>query len=195
MGDIVIASNNAHKIEEIKKITGKYFTGLVTLKQLDISADIAETGTTFTENAVIKAKEICRLTGLAAVADDSGLCVDALGGAPGIYSARFAGDHVPDAEHNALLLKKLEGTENRKAKFICAVAICFPDGRIITAEGFAEGEILYEERGRGGFGYDPLFYSYELKKTFAEAGAEEKNAVSHRACALKRLEEKLGRLK
>ena len=132
---------------------------------------------------------MCKATGLPALADDSGLCVEALGGAPGVRSARYSGGG--DAENRALLLKNLAGTADRRAHFACAVALVFPDGREVTAEGRTEGEILSEERGSNGFGYDPLFYSTDLKKSFAEADEAEKNAVSHRGRALRSLEAKL----
>ena len=136
-----------------------------------------------------RAAELLDFMGLPALADDSGLCVDALGGAPGVRSARYSGGG--DAENRALLLKNLSGIQSRAAHFSCAVALVFPDGRETVAEGRTEGEILHEERGAGGFGYDSLFFSFDLKKSFAEATEAEKNSVSHRARALAALEEKL----
>ena len=141
------------------------------------------------ENALIKARAVCKATGLPALADDSGLCVDALGGAPGVRSARYSGGG--DADNRALLLKNLAGVSDRRAHFNCAVALVCPDGRELTAEGRTEGSILTEERGEHGFGYDSLFFSNDLNKSFAEADEAEKNAVSHRGRALKCLEELL----
>ena len=155
-----------------------------------------ETGETFEENALIKARAVCKALNLPALADDSGLCVEALGGAPGVYSARFCGRHGDDKANNALLLEKLRGVpeQRRGAYFESCVAVCFPDGREITASGRTYGSILEEEAGEGGFGYDPLFESAELGKSFGLASAEEKNAVSHRGKALRALAEKLKEL-
>ena len=181
---VVAATGNAHKLREIREI----FSGwhILSEREAGFSGEVEETGATFVENALIKARAVCRATGFAALADDSGLCVDALGGAPGILSARYSGGG--DAENRALLLKNMAGVQSRGAHFACAVALVFPDGRELTAEGVSYGEILHEERGMGGFGYDSLFYSADLKKSFAEATEEEKNAVSHRGRALAALE-------
>lgn len=188
---IVIASNNAHKITEIKDMLGGFFDRVLSLKELDIHIEVEETGSTFYENALLKAKEISRITGMTALADDSGLEVEALGGAPGVFSARFAGEPCNDKKNNAFLLKKLEGVTNRKAAFVSCIILYFPNGDIISAEGRTEGEIILEEKGAGGFGYDPLFYSYDLKKTFGEASSQEKNTVSHRSRALLAVRQKL----
>lgn len=187
---IAIATNNPGKLREIRAILGGFFDEALSLADLGIDVDIEETGTTLTENALIKARTIRDLTGLPALADDSGLMVDALGGAPGVYSARYAGEEHDDKKNNALLLKNLEG-KPRDAKFCSVIALCYPDGRELTAEGSVEGTILEEERGKGGFGYDPLFFSPELGKTFAEATPEEKNSVSHRSRALRAMLELL----
>lgn len=187
---IAIATNNPGKLREIRAILGGFFDEALSLSDLGIDIDIEETGTTLTENALIKARTIRDLTGLPALADDSGLMVDALGGAPGVYSARYAGEEHDDKKNNALLLKNLEG-KPRDAKFCSVIALCYPDGRELTAEGSVEGTILEEERGKGGFGYDPLFFSPELGKTFAEATPEEKNSVSHRSRALRAMLELL----
>lgn len=188
---IVIASNNKHKIAEIKQIIGGCFDNIYSLKELDVHIEVEETGSTFYDNALLKAKEICRLTGMAALADDSGLEVDALGGAPGVFSARFAGEPSDDKKNNAYLLDKLKKVTDRRAAFVSCIVILFPSGEIVTAEGRTEGEIIFEEKGEGGFGYDPLFYSYDLKKTFGEATSEEKNRVSHRSRALASVRHKL----
>lgn len=189
--NIVIASNNRHKIAEIKQIIGGCFENIYSLKELDVHAEVEETGATFYDNALLKAKEICRLTGMTALADDSGLEVEALEGAPGVFSARFAGEPSDDKRNNALLLEKLKKATDRRAAFVSCIVIYFPSGDIIAAEGRTEGEIIFEERGEGGFGYDPLFYSYDLKKTFGEATSEEKNRVSHRSRALSSVRQKL----
>ena len=184
---IVIASGNEHKIAEIAKIFKD--CELVSMKRAGFDGDIEETGKTFRENAFIKAKTVGDALGLPALADDSGLCVDALGGAPGIYSARFSGEG--DAGNRTLLLKRLEGTDDRRAYFECAVCLYLPDGKMFFGVGRTDGHILEEECGTRGFGYDPLFYSDDLKMSFGEAPAREKNKVSHRARALKNLMEKL----
>lgn len=187
---IAIATNNPNKLREIRAILGGFFDEALSLSDLGIDIDIEETGTTLSENALIKARTIRDLTGLPALADDSGLMVDALGGAPGVYSARYAGEEHDDKKNNALLLKNLEG-KPRDAKFCSVIALCYPDGRELTAEGSVRGVILEEERGTGGFGYDPLFFSPELGKTFAEATPEQKNSVSHRSRALRAMLELL----
>ncbi len=187
---IAIATNNPNKLREIRAILGGFFDEALSLADLGIDIDIEETGTTLTENALIKARTIRDLTGLPALADDSGLMVDALDGAPGVYSARYAGEEHDDKKNNALLLKNLEG-KPRDAKFCSVIALCYPDGRELTAEGSVRGVILEEERGTGGFGYDPLFFSPELGKTFAEATPEQKNSVSHRSRALRAMLELL----
>lgn len=187
---LAIATNNKNKLREIREILGGYFDELLSLKDLGINIEIEETGSTFEENALIKARAIVSLTSLPALADDSGLMVDALDGAPGVYSARYAGEEHDDKKNNAKLLESLKG-KDRKAHFCSVIALCYPDGRYLTSEGRADGEILNEERGCGGFGYDPLFYSSELKKSFAQASSEEKNAVSHRGRALRAMLKKL----
>ena len=153
--------------------------------------EIEENGSTFTENALIKARTVSEKLGCIALADDSGLCMYALRGAPGIYSARFCGRHGDDKANNRLLLEKLSDETARRGYFESAVAICFPDGRTLTASGRTFGVILPEERGENGFGYDPLFFSTEIDKCFGIASAEEKNAVSHRGRALRALAEKM----
>ena len=188
---LIIASNNAHKLQEIRAILGDYFGEILSMREAGIEHETVEDGETFLQNAVKKAREIAEIAGCCALADDSGLCVDALDGAPGIYSARFAGVHGDDEANNDLLLEKLKDAKNRGAHYICAMALVYPDGRLVTAEGEFYGEIGYERRGTNGFGYDPLFYLPERGCTTAELSPEEKNAISHRAIALKRLVEKL----
>ena len=177
---IILASGNAHKIREIAQMLPEY-----EIKGYKEFADceIEETGTTFYENALIKAKTVSEKLKYAALADDSGICVDILGGAPGIYSARYAGDGN-DEHNNDLLLKNMQGVTDRRAKFVCCMVYYSPKGDILSATGEVKGEILNERHGKNGFGYDPIFYSYELKKPMGIATSEEKNSVSHRHRAL-----------
>ncbi len=184
---VVAATGNAHKLKEFREIFPDW--EIVSEREAGFSAEVEETGETFLENALIKARAVCKGTGEAALADDSGIEVDALGGAPGVYSARYSGGD--DADNRALLLKNMHSVTDRRAHFTSAIALVFPDGREVTAEGRTFGEILPEERGSGGFGYDCLFYSYDLKKSFGEATDAEKNSVSHRGRALAALEAKL----
>lgn len=187
---LLIASNNQHKIDEIKQILGNKFEQILSLSEAGIVCDPEENGKTFLDNALIKVRAVAKLTDMPVLGDDTGLCVDALNGAPGVHSARFAGDH-DNAKNRAKLLYELQDETNRKAHFSTAVALLFPDGRLVTAEGRVDGEILQTEVGANGFGYDSLFYCNEIGKTFAEATAEEKNAVSHRGRALQNLANKL----
>ncbi|MBQ7924472.1 MAG: RdgB/HAM1 family non-canonical purine NTP pyrophosphatase [Clostridia bacterium] len=185
---LVVATGNAHKLREIAEIFPDY--EVVSQKQMGFCEDVEETGTTFAENALIKARAACKALGLPVLADDSGICVDALGGKPGIYSARYCGIHGDDKGNRRLLLKNLEGVKERKAHFNCAVALVYPDGRESVVEGKTHGSILLAEEGDGGFGYDPIFFSEDLQKSFGVATAEEKNAVSHRFRALQALRAK-----
>ena len=182
---LAIATNNQHKLQEIRAILGDSFEELFSLKDLGIDVDVEETGSTLEENALIKARAILSLSGIATLADDTGLMVDALNGAPGVYSARYAGEEHDDAKNRALLLKNLDGIKDRSAHFATVIALCYPDGKTLTATGRVNGEILLSERGTEGFGYDSLFFSTELGKTFAEATQAEKNSVSHRGRALR----------
>lgn len=184
---LIIASNNRHKTEEIKAILGSRFECIMTLCEAGIEHETVEDGETFLENAEKKAREIAKISGSAAIADDSGLCVDALGGAPGIYSARFCGRHGDDEGNNALLLERLRGEENRRAHYTAAAVIAYPDGNIVSAEGYMYGKIIHAPRGNGGFGYDPLFVPDGEARTLAEMSAEEKNRISHRGAALRAL--------
>lgn len=187
---LLIASNNQHKIDEIKQILGNKFEQILSLSEAGIVCDPEENGKTFLDNALIKVRAVAKLTDMPVLGDDTGLCVDALNGAPGVHSARFAGDH-DNVKNRAKLLYELQDETNRKAHFSTAVALLYPDGRLVTAEGRVDGEILHTEVGANGFGYDSLFYCNEIGKTFAEATAEEKNAVSHRGRALQNLANKL----
>ncbi|MBQ7985799.1 MAG: XTP/dITP diphosphatase [Clostridia bacterium] len=184
---IVAATTNKGKIREFQEILGELGYQVVSMHDEGIDVEVEETGSTFSENALIKARAVALLCDSPVIADDSGLCVDAMDGAPGIYSARFAGEDATDYDRNVKLLETLEGEENRKAQYVAAIAYISPDGVEITTEGTIEGEILTEEHGTGGFGYDPLFWCTEIKKCFGEATPDEKNAVSHRGRALKKL--------
>ncbi len=189
---LVAATGNQNKLREIRHILPDFT--VITEGEAGFFGEVEETGKTFLENALLKARAVCRATGLAAIADDSGLCVDALGGAPGVYSARYASKFAPrgwKGGNNAFLLQEMEGVEDRRAHFACAVAVVFPDGREVVASGESYGSILTAPRGTDGFGYDPLFFSDDLQKTFAEADEAEKNFVSHRGRALKALVGKL----
>ena len=188
---LILASNNAHKLAEMKAILAPYFDEIVSMGEAGIEHETVEDGKTFMENAVKKAKELAEISGCCAIADDSGLCVDALAGGPGIFSARFAGVHGDDKANNALLLKELEGEHDRGAHYTCAIALAWPDGRLLTAEDYLYGEIAYDERGTNGFGYDPLFLLKELGLRTAELSPEEKNRISHRGKALRKLVEEL----
>lgn len=186
---LVVATGNAHKLQEIAQIFSQF--NVVLQKSMGFDEDVAETGTTFAENALIKARAAAKALKTVTLADDSGLCVEALHGEPGVYSARYCGKHGDDAANRALLLQNLQNESNRKAYFASAVALVYPDGKEIVAEGKTYGEILRTECGNGGFGYDCLFFSDDLQKSFGEATAEEKNAVSHRYRALTALLDKI----
>lgn len=188
---IVVASGNKAKLREIAQIFKGY--EIVSMQEAGFTQDIDETGETFEENALIKARAVSEALHCAALADDSGLCVDALGGAPGVHSARFCGRHGDDAANNRLLLEKLKNVpeKERTAYFESCVALVLENGESITASGRTYGRILEKEEGGGGFGYDPLFFSDDLGKSFGVAAPEEKNAVSHRGRALASLAQKL----
>lgn len=194
MKKLIVASNNQGKIKEIKKILSEFNLEVVSLKEEGIDVDVVEDGTTFMENSYKKAKTIHDLTGEMVLADDSGLCVDALDGAPGIYSARFAGEHGNDKKNNEKLLSLLKDKdkqEDRKAKFVCSIVLIINSEKVVKVTGEVHGYILDKEVGISGFGYDPLFYVPELNKTFGQASESEKNSISHRGRALKALEDKL----
>ena len=191
---VVLASKNRHKLEEISKITEKFDMELVLQSELGVDIDVEENGTTFEENSLIKAKAVMEATGLPALADDSGIAVDALNGEPGIYSARYGFDEsLDDWGRLELLLKNTQHVPDgqRQAQFVCVITMITPEGKIIQARGEIHGELLREARGENGFGYDPIFYYPPLGKSTAELAPEEKNQVSHRANALKVFYEKL----
>ena len=191
---VVLASKNKHKLVEIKQITDKFDMELILQSELGVDIDVEENGTTFEENSFIKADAVMKATGLPALADDSGIAVDALNGEPGIYSARYGFDpSLDDWGRLELLLKNTEKVPDgqRQAQFVCVITMVTPDGQVIQARGEIHGELTREPRGENGFGYDPIFFYPPLGKTTAELSAEEKNAVSHRANALKSFYEKL----
>jgi len=191
---VVLASKNPHKLVEISKITEKFGIELVLQSALGVDIDVEETGTTFEENSLLKAEAVMKATGLPALADDSGIAVDALNGEPGIYSARYGfDDTLDDWGRLQLLLKNTEHIPDgqRQAKFVCVITFVTPEGQVIQARGEIRGELTREPAGENGFGYDPIFYYPPLGKTTAELTAEEKNAVSHRANALKLFYEKM----
>ena len=188
---LIIASNNAHKLVEMKAILGEYFDEILSLREAGIDHETVEDGSTFLENAEKKAREIAEISGCCAIADDSGVCVDALDGAPGIYSARFCGHHGDDEANNQLLLEKLRNKEDKKAHYTCAIVLVYPDGETISAEGYLHGEITENRAGKNGFGYDPYFYLPEYGCTTAELDPEIKNKISHRGNAIRALVEKL----
>ena len=183
--DFLIATHNMKKRDELQRILSPLGVHVLTADEAGVDlTDVEETGTTFEENALLKARSGCKEGKMPCIADDSGLCVDALDGAPGVYSARFAGEHGNDKANNKKLLELTQGVDERGCGFASAVALCRPGRDDIVVRGVCRGQLLHEERGTGGFGYDPLFLSDELGKTFAEANAQEKNAVSHRARAI-----------
>ncbi len=191
---VVLASKNRHKLEEISKITEKFGFDLVLQSELGVDIDVEENGSTFEENSYIKAEAVMKATGLSALADDSGIAVDALNGEPGIYSARYGfDDTLDDWGRLQLLLKNMEQVPDgqRQAKFVCVITMVTPEGQTIQARGEIHGELLREARGENGFGYDPIFYYPPAGMTTAEMPAEEKNRVSHRGVALQVFYEKL----
>lgn len=192
---IIFATGNQGKMREVRMILGDLGIQVISMKEAGVTAEADENGTTFEENAIIKAKEIMEKTGEIVLADDSGLEVDALGGEPGIYSARYMGYDTSYHIKNNSLIERLEGKtgEERSARFVCAIAACFPDGRVLTTRGTMEGQIGYEEKGENGFGYDPVFYLPEYQCYSAELPLEEKNKLSHRGKALRLMKEALQR--
>ena len=191
---VVLASKNPHKLQEISKITEKFDMELILQSELGIDLDVEENGSTFEENSAIKAKAVMEATGLPALADDSGIMVDALGGEPGIYSARYGFDEsLDDRGRMMLLLKNTEHVPDgqRQAKFVCVITLITPDGKTIQARGEVHGELTREPRGENGFGYDPIFYYPPTGCTTAELPSEQKNEISHRGRALQMFYEKL----
>lgn len=193
---IVFATGNAGKIKEIQMILADMMWEVVSMKEAGITVDIEENGSTYEENALIKARAVAAFTDDIVMADDSGLEIDYLNKEPGIYSARYLGEDIPYSVKNADLIDRLSGVpdEKRTARFVCAIAAVLPDGREITVRATIEGRIGYEEKGNSGFGYDPIFYVPEFGKTTAELSGEEKNSVSHRGKALRLMKEELKKL-
>ena len=180
---LVLASQNKKKIKEMNEILAQLGVEVMSQAEAGVNMEVDETGTTFEENSLLKAKAV--------IADDSGLCVDCLNGAPGVYSARYGGEGLDDVGRYKLLLENMRGQMPRTAKFVSVITCCFPGGDVITARGECPGTIAYAPMGEGGFGYDPVFFVPGLKKTFAQLTAEEKNAISHRGKALEIFKEKL----
>lgn len=180
----VLATHNPGKIREMSAILERFGMEVITPKELGITVDVEETGTTFAENAMLKAQAICEAINLPAIADDSGICVDALNGGPGVYSARYGGEELDDDGRNTLLLNSMRGQTSRAAHYACAIACMFPNGDTLTAEGRCDGAIAFAPIGEGGFGYDPLFFLPDKAKTMAQLTPEEKDQISHRGRAL-----------
>ena len=188
---MVLASKNQKKMKEMNEILSTMGVEVCLQADVGIDIDVEETGTTFEENSLLKAKAVMEASGLPAIADDSGLCVDALNGAPGVYSARYGGEGLDDTGRYKLLLANMPKGEARTAKFVSVITCCFPNGDVLTARGECPGTIAFAPMGEGGFGYDPVFFLPKLKKTFAQLAPEEKNAVSHRGRALEAFQAKL----
>ena len=183
---LILASNNAHKIREFRELVEGMDVELLSQREAGLELDVEETGTTFEANAYIKAKAVTDALGCAAVSDDSGLEVDCLDGRPGVYSARYGGGHdVSDEDKNAFLLKEMGDTDNRTARYVCAICCTMPDGHVIECRGECEGEMLKAPRGNGGFGYDPIFKPEGHDRAMAELTPDEKNAISHRGKAMR----------
>ena len=188
---LVLATQNPKKLKEMNEILSHLGVEVVSEAELGVRIEVEETGETFTDNARLKATAVMQATGLPAVADDSGLCVDALNGGPGVYSARFGGEGLDDKGRYTLLLQNLRGQTTRAAHFTCSIACAFPNGDTITAEGQAPGTIAFAPMGEGGFGYDPVFFVTDKAKTFAQLTQEEKAEISHRGKALREFTTKL----
>ena len=181
----LLASNNKEKLAELRAILSALGFDVIPQGEAGLDLEVEETGGTFYDNAFLKAESAMRATGLAAIADDSGLMVDFLGGAPGVYSKRYGGAGLDDGDRNALLLKNMAEAEQRGAQFVSSIVCVFPNGDTVTAEGTCRGEILTAPRGTGGFGYDPIFHVSSVGRSMAELTPEEKNSVSHRGSALR----------
>ena len=188
---VVLASKNAHKLQELQDILSAQGVEVILESAAGVDVEVEETGTTFEENSLLKARAVMEASGLPAIADDSGLMVDALNGAPGVYSARYGGPGLDVAGRYRLLLENMRGVLDRKCRFVSAITLCMPSGDIVTARGECPGTLAYAPQGENGFGYDPIFFVPEKKKTFAQLTAEEKNAISHRGRALQLFQEKL----
>ena len=181
---LVLASKNKKKLVEMNAILSQLGIEVCSEAEAGVDIDVEETGTTFEENSLLKAKAVMEASGMPAIADDSGLCVACLNDAPGVYSARYGGEGLDDAGRYRLLLQNMRGQTDRSATFVSVITCCFPTGDVITARGECPGTIAFAPMGEGGFGYDPVFFVPALKKTFSQLSAEEKNAISHRGKAL-----------
>ncbi len=190
---LVLASQNKKKLAEMNDILSHLGVEVCSEAEAGVDLEVEETGTTFEENSLLKARAVMEASHLPAIADDSGLCVDCLNGAPGVYSARYGGEGLSDEARYRLLLENMRGQMTRTARFVSVITCCFPNGDVLTARGECPGTIAYAPMGEGGFGYDPVFFVPELKRTFAQLSAEEKNAISHRGTALKLFREQLER--
>ena len=188
---MVLASKNPHKLTEMAAILGQLGIEVVLESDVGVDVEVEETGETFEANAALKATAVMKASGLPAIADDSGLCVTALGGGPGVYSARYGGEGLNDVDRYKLVLSGLSGQLDRSAKFVSCICCAFPNGDRVEARGECPGLITYSPRGEDGFGYDPIFLVPETKKTFAQMTAEEKNAISHRGVALQKFKVEL----
>lgn len=188
----VLASHNKKKLQEMREILDSLGVEIISQSELGLDLEPEENGETFEENSLIKAKAVMEASGLPAIADDSGFCVDALNGAPGVYSARYGGPGLTDAEKNRLILGAMSGQFPRTCRFVCCITCCFPDGGVLTSRGECVGTVAFTPMGEGGFGYDPIFFVPGLKKTFAQLSPEEKNAISHRGNAIRDFAAKLG---
>ena len=187
----VLASRNPGKLKEMNEILSHLGIQVCSEEEAGVDVEVEETGTTFEENSRLKAEAVMKESGMPAIADDSGLCVDVLNGAPGVYSARYGGEGLDDTGRYRLLLENMKGQMPRTAKFVSVITCCFPNGDVISARGECPGTIAFAPMGEGGFGYDPVFFVPILKKTFAQMTPEEKNAVSHRGKALEQFKAKL----
>ena len=187
----VLASQNKKKIAEMNAILSELGIEVISAADAGVHIEVEETGSTFAENALLKARAVCKAASLPAIADDSGLCVDALNGAPGIYSARYGGPDLDDTGRYQLLLQNMRGMSDRRCKFVSAISCVFLDGTDLSAVGECHGTLAYAPQGTDGFGYDPIFFVPELKKTFAQLSPAEKNAISHRGIALREFKGKL----
>ena len=190
---LVLASKNQKKLVEMNDILSHLGVEVCSEAEAGVDVEVEETGTTFEENSLLKARAVMEASGMPAIADDSGLCVDALGGAPGVYSARYGGEGLDDRGRTRLLLENLRGQMTRTAKFVSVITCCFPNGDVLSARGECPGTIAFAPMGEGGFGYDPVFFIPSLKKTFAQLTPEEKNAISHRGKALEQFQKELER--
>jgi len=195
VNEFIVATSNMGKLKEIREVLESLHYNVISMREAGIEAEIEETGKTFEENALIKAHEVHKITGKTVMADDSGLVVDCLDGAPGIYSSRFAGENASDQDRVNKLLSLLEGTafEQRTARFVCAIAVVFPDRSYFTVQGTCEGHISHRPEGKNGFGYDPVFFVDKYEKTMAELDPADKNLISHRGKALKLMLDELSR--